>query len=145
LFTSASTFGCLIFVILVPQPFQHFSFVVAPKSSLSIMASKADASATAPHVDNSTSPPPASIQTAAVDDEHGAALELDTLAPSTASHVGNSTPPPSSVITQDGAALAQDQPPSVNRQQAPRGTNNDGNTKQAREAERAKQIDLVDE
>ena len=113
------------------------------------MASKTNAPAAASHVDNSTSPPPASIQTAAVDDGDGTALELDTLAPSTASLVGDSTPPPSSVINEDGAALAQDQSPLMNQQQHPRGTNdNDDDTKQAREAKGASTklaTDLVDE
>jgi hypothetical protein len=106
----------------------------------------ADATATASHVDISAPPHPAPIQTAAVDDEDGAALEMDTLAPPTASHVGNSTPPPSSVIHGDGAALAQDQPPSVNQEQPPKGTNDDDNTKQGTETTGADgtPADLVD-
>lgn len=113
------------------------------------MASNADALAMAAHVDNSTSPPPASIQNAAVDEGDGIALEHDTLAPTTASHVGNSTPPPLSVTDEDAAALAQDQSPLVNQQQDPRGANdNDDDTKQAREAKGASAkpaTDLVDE
>jgi len=113
------------------------------------MASKANAPATASHVDNSTSPSPALVHNAAIDDGGGTALELDTLVPSTASQVGNSTPPPSSVIDENGNALAQVQSTLVNQQHRTRGTDdNDDGAKLAREAEGAggrPATDLVDE